>query len=110
MLHEKAKNPRHRQVSCLGRPRCIYKSGNETCFRINCLLAEVTHVILWSNRYDRVDINIPFIEFQAALCNGLIVARAFWGMIPDGVVDFSFFHEAYLSDPTPTNRWYKKWV
>ena len=33
----------------------VYKAGNETCFRINCLLAEVTHVILWSNRYDRVD-------------------------------------------------------
>ena len=32
-----------------------YKAGNETCFRIKCLLAEVTHVILWSNRYDRVD-------------------------------------------------------
>ena len=33
----------------------VYKAGNETCFRINCLLAEVTHVILWSIRYDRVD-------------------------------------------------------
>ena len=33
----------------------VYKAGNETCFQINCLLAEVTYVILWSNRYDRVD-------------------------------------------------------
>ena len=32
--------------------RCL-QSGQ--CFRIKCLLAEVTHVILWSNRYDRVD-------------------------------------------------------
>ena len=33
----------------------VNKAGNKTCFRINCLLAEATHVILWSNRYDRVD-------------------------------------------------------
>ena len=33
----------------------VYKAGNETCFQINCLLVEVTHLILWSNRYDRVD-------------------------------------------------------
>ena len=33
----------------------VNKAGNETCFQINCLLAEATHLILWSNRYDRVD-------------------------------------------------------
>ena len=33
----------------------VYKADNDTCFQINCLLAEVTHVILWSNRYNRVD-------------------------------------------------------
>ena len=84
----------------------VYKSGNETCFRINCLLAEVTHVLLWSNRYDRVD-KYPLYWIPG---NGLIVARAFWCTIPGGVVDFSLFHEAYLSDPTHTNRRYKKWV
>ena len=70
----------------------------------DCLLVEVTHVILWSNRYDQVDKYLLLkIEFQAAgtLCTGLIVARAFWGTIPGGVVDFSLFHESNLSDPNP---------
>ena len=31
----------------------------------------------------------------------LIVARAFWGTITDGVVDFWLFHEPFRSDPNP---------
>ena len=49
----------HRNASSRGTRRAwrhdVYKAGNETCFHINCLLAEATHVILWSNRYDRID-------------------------------------------------------
>ena len=70
--------------------------------RINCLLAEVTRVILWSNRYDRVDRYllywIPGCRYTVQWFNS---RRAFWGTIPGGVVDFSLFHEPNLSDPNP---------
>ena len=49
----------HRNAGSRGTRRAwrhdVYKAGNETCFRINCLLAEVTHVILWSNRYQCIE-------------------------------------------------------
>ena len=82
----------------------VYRAGNETCFRINCLLAEVSHVILSSNRYDRVDKYpvywIPGCRYTVQWFNST-VARAFCGTIPGSVVDFWLLHEPYRSEPNP---------
>ena len=36
-------------------PKPRIKAGDGTCFQIYCLLAEVTHAMLWRNRYNWVD-------------------------------------------------------
>ena len=89
----------------------VYKAGNETCFWINCLLAAVTHVILWSNRYDPVDKYplywIPGCRYavQWFNCRAGLLRHDTWRC--RGIFAFSWIKSLW---PYPTNRRYKKWV
>ena len=98
--------------TCMTWRHDVFKAGNETCFRINCLLAEVTHVIFWSNRYDRVD------KYPLYWIPGCRYAVQWFNCLPGHLRHdtwqcrgfFCFFINKISPTYKPSNRRYKKWV